>query len=422
MSNNILRASDLGRKGLKDFIHHPFKRYAQDPLWVPPLRSSLRAEFDPAKNAFLAHCDYELFLLVREGRVEGRIAAMVDRLALEAWKEAIGMFAYFECGEGDFEGASALFGAAKAWLAERGIRKVWGPWSFVSQEWGLVVEGFSPRPVIMAPYNPPGYAALIEAQGFTKIKDLLCWEISIAEGYRIPDRVLELTDKVAERTGLHMRAIDFSRYESEVETFARLSIDTLKGNWGFSPITDAEIEAMARDLRPVLRSECVLFATTAEGRDVGFALTIPDVNQILAKTRGRMLPFGWLRLLTGIPRLRRYRMFGLGVAPDYQGRGGRRPPLPGHVGEARDPRFDHGGQLRPRGQLPHGQRDGQARGEALAAVSSLRGRNLGQPRPFSSRPREALIAEGTSSPRRPAKLSRNPLGQGRERGGARPRS
>jgi ribosomal protein S18 acetylase RimI-like enzyme len=217
--------------------------------------------------------------------------------------------------------AALLLGAARDWLRGKGMRTMRGPWSFLSQEWGLVVEGFSPSPVIMAPYNPPGYASLLEGFGLRKAKDLLCWEISVPEGYRIPDRILALTEAVAERYKLTMRTIDFSRYDEEVEFFARLSLETLKGNWGISPITDEEIAALARDLRPVLREECVLFATNERGEDVGFALSIPDVNVILKKTRGRMLPFGWARLLLGIPRLRRYRMFGLGVAAEYQGKG-----------------------------------------------------------------------------------------------------
>jgi ribosomal protein S18 acetylase RimI-like enzyme len=307
------------------FFRLPWKIYRGDPLWVPPIKASARNELKAESNPFLSHCDFRLFLLERGGETVGRIAALVDRLALDAWGEKIGMFAYFECvlddGEDARENAALLLGAARDWLREKGMRVMRGPWSFMSQEWGLVVEGFSPAPVIMAPHNPPEYASLLESFGLRKAKDLLCWELSVPDGYRIPDRILTLTDAVAQRYKLTMRTIDFSNYEKEVEFFARLSLDTLKGNWGISPITDEEIAAMARDLRPVLRKECVLFATNEKGEDVGFALSIPDVNVILKKTRGRMLPFGWARLLWGIPRLRRYRMFALGVAAAYQGKG-----------------------------------------------------------------------------------------------------
>jgi GNAT superfamily N-acetyltransferase len=307
------------------FFRLPWKIYRDDPLWVPPIKASARNELKAESNPFLRHCDFRLFLLERDGEAIGRIAALIDRLALDAWGGSIGMFAYFECRledrESDRENAALLLGAARDWLLGKGMKAMRGPWSFMSQEWGLVVEGFSPSPVIMAPYNPPEYASLLEEFGLRKAKDLLCWELSLPDGYRIPDRILTLTDAVAERYKLSMRTIDFSNYEKEVEFFARLSLETLKGNWGISPMTDEEIAAMARDLRPVLRKECVLFATNDRGEDVGFALSIPDVNVILKKTRGRMLPFGWARLLWGIPRLRRYRMFALGVAAAYQGKG-----------------------------------------------------------------------------------------------------
>ncbi len=303
------------------FFRLPWKLYGDDPLWVPPLKSSARAELKPESNPFLRHCDYCLFLLERSGRAVGRIAALVDRLAVEAWGEEIGMFAYLECDRLDGAGAALLLEAARDWLRRRGMKTMRGPWSFLSQEWGLVVEGFSPEPVVMAPYNPPEYERMLEDFGLRKAKDLLCWELSVPDGYRIPDRILTLTDAVAKRYGLSMRTIDFSNFEREVELFAKLSLETLKDNWGISPITDEEIAALARDLRPVLRRECVIFAENEKGEDVGFALSIPDVNVILKKTGGRMLPFGWARLLWGIPRLRRYRMFALGVAAGYQGRG-----------------------------------------------------------------------------------------------------
>ncbi len=303
------------------FFRLPWKIYRDDPLWVPPMKSSARKELRPKTNPFLRHCDYRLFILEREGEVVGRIAALVDKLAVEAWGAAIGMFAYFECPKEDVEGARALLSAARDWLREAGMKTMRGPWSFLSQEWGLVVEGFEPEPVVMAPYNPPEYAALLEGFGLKKAKDLLCWELSVPEGYTIPERILTLTDSVASRYGLSIRSLDLSRYAEEVELFARLSLTTLENNWGISPVTEDEVEALAKDLRPVLRPECVLFAHTAEGRDVGFALSIPDVNVILKETRGRMLPFGWARLVWGLPRLRRYRMFALGVARDFQGKG-----------------------------------------------------------------------------------------------------
>jgi len=310
-----------GKQDFEAFFRLPWKIYRDDPLWVPPMRSSARNELRPGTNPFLNHCDHRLFVLEREGEAVGRIAALVDTLAVEAWGQAIGMFGYFECPLGDEEGARLLLSAARDWLGERGMKVMRGPWTFQSQEWGLVVEGFEPEPVIMAPYNPPGYAALLESFGLRKAKDLLCWELSVPDGYVIPERILTLTDSVAARYGLSTRTVDMSRFDKEVELFAKLSLTSLQNNWGISPITDEEVKALARDLKPVIRPECVLFARNAEGVDVGFALSIPDINVILKKTKGRMLPFGWARFVWELPRLRRYRMFALGVAKDYQGKG-----------------------------------------------------------------------------------------------------
>jgi ribosomal protein S18 acetylase RimI-like enzyme len=326
MKNVGMRVREVRtERDFETFFRLPWKIYRDDPIWVPPMRGSARRELKARTNPFLSHCRHQLFLLEAEGVAVGRIAAMIDDLANEAWGSKIGMFAYFECrtgqAEGDRAGAGLLLGAVRAWLSQRDMEVMRGPWSFLSQEWGLVVEGFEPEPVIMAPYNPPAYAGLLESFGLRKAKDLLCWELSVPEGYAIPDRILKLTDAVAKRYGLTMRTIDFSKYDREVEFFARLSLESLKDNWGISPITDDEIKALAKDLRPVLREECVIFATNAKGEDVGFALSIPDVNVILKRTRGRLLPFGWARMLWGIPRLRRYRMFGLGVAAPYQGKG-----------------------------------------------------------------------------------------------------
>jgi ribosomal protein S18 acetylase RimI-like enzyme len=316
----IVRPARRGRDE-DAFFRLPWRLYRGDPMWIPPLKSSARAELRPETNPFLRHCDYELFLLERGGKAAGRIAALVDRIAVESWGEKIGMFGYFECGRGDREGAALLLGAARDWLRSRGMDVMRGPWTFVPQEWGLVVEGFEPEPVVMAPYNPPEYEGLFESFGLRKAKDLLCWEFSMPEGYRIPDRILTLTDGIAKRFGITIRDADFSRFDEEVELFARLSMDTLESNWGITPMTGEEIKAMAKDLRALIKPEHALFARTAEGKDIAFALTIPDLNVILKRTRGRMLPFGWARMLWGIPRLRRYRMFALGVDREYKGKG-----------------------------------------------------------------------------------------------------
>jgi hypothetical protein len=161
-------------KDIRAFINFPYKLYKNDPIWVAPLRSEQKAQFDPKSNLFLEHCEWQLFLLKNKGRVIGRIAAFVDLLAMDFWKERVGLFAYFECIR-DEAASELLLSAAKKWLGEKKCTSMRGPWSFVSKEWGMVVEGFT-SPVIMASYNPPYYNEYMSAFGLEKVKDLRCWE------------------------------------------------------------------------------------------------------------------------------------------------------------------------------------------------------------------------------------------------------
>jgi GNAT superfamily N-acetyltransferase len=304
----------------KLFIEFPYSLYRDDPVWVPPLRSELHAQFDRRKNPFLEHCEYELYLLEDEGQMVGRVAAFVDKLAVEFWDEPIGLFGYYECIP-DAAASRMLLDESRSWLASKGMTAMRGPWSFVSQEWGLVVEGFDEPPVIMAPHNPSYYDGQMLAFGLEKVKDLLCYSVSAAEGYQIPDRILDLTDRVAERYGVSVRSIDMKNYDEEVEIILDLSNATITGNWGYSPVTDAEARAVGRDLKQIVQPEGVLIAEDSDGRAIGFAIALPDLNHLLKGLNGRLLPFGWLKLLWGLPRLKRYRMFALGVLPEYHGKG-----------------------------------------------------------------------------------------------------
>jgi GNAT superfamily N-acetyltransferase len=307
------------KKDLAAFFDLPYRLYKNDPVWVPPLRDEQHGQFDPERNPLLDHCEWQLFLLEEDGKHIGRIAAFIDILAIDFWKERIGLFGYYECGD-DPAAAGMLLDAARTWLRSRACSSMRGPWSFVSQEWGLVVEGFTPSPVIMAPYNPPFYEKHLTDFGLTKVKDLLCWYVSAAEGYQIPERILRLTDAVQKRYNVRIRQLDMKRYEEEVKIIIELSNASIIDNWGYSPVTDAEVQAMARDLKQVIQPKGVLFAEDANGKPIGFAINLPDVNVLLKGLNGRLFPFGFLKVLTGIPRLKRYRMFALGVIPEYQGK------------------------------------------------------------------------------------------------------
>jgi hypothetical protein len=306
-------------RDMQKFIEFPYQLYRNDPVWIPPLRSKQKAQFNPKTNPFLEHCEWQLFLLKEEGSVIGRIAAFIDKLFIDFYKESIGFFGYFECIQ-DESASNMLLDAAKNWLQKLHCSKMRGPWSFVSQEWGMVVEGFTPSPVIMAPYNPPYYNDCLTDYGLIKVKDLLCWQISIKDGYQIPERIFKLTEVIAERYGIKIRPMNMKDYDQEVLKIIDLSNKCLIENWGYSPATENEGKAMAQDMKQIIQPKGVLFAEDKTGCQVGFAIVLPDLNSLLKRLNGRIFPFGFLKLLWGIPRLRRYRMFALGVIPEYQGK------------------------------------------------------------------------------------------------------
>lgn len=305
------------RRDLRDFIEFPYRLYRKDPVWVPPLRREQKAQFNLKTNPFLEHCEWQLFLLEDSGELIGRIAAFVDNLAIDFWKERIGFFGYFECNQ-DESASNLLLNAAKNWLIKKQCTCMRGPWSFVSQEWGMVLKGFKPSPVIMAPYNPPYYNDYVSDFGLKKVRDLLCWQISIEEGYHIPERILKLTDAVAHRYGIKIRHMNMKKYDQEILGLIEVINKCLIENWGYSPATEAEGMAMAKDMKRIIQPKGVIFAEDKTGRQVGFAIVLPDLNSLLKGMNGRIFPFGFIKLLWGIPRLKRYRMFALGVIPEYQ--------------------------------------------------------------------------------------------------------
>jgi len=305
---------------LKKFISLPYKLYKNDPVWVPPLISEVSKQFDRKKNPTLEHCEYALFILEKDREIVGRIAAFTDSIALKEWNENVGLFGYFECID-DNKAANAILDAAAGWLREKGMRIMRGPWSFVSQEWGLVIEGFKPSPTVMAPYNPEFYIKHITGYGLEKVKDLLVYYISPGDGYKIPGRILTQTDNIAKRFKIRTRELNMHDYDNELSRVIELSNKSLADNWGYTQVTREEAEAIGAELKRVLHPKGVIFAEDSNGKTIGFAIAIPDINSLIKNLGGSLLPFGWLKVLLGLPRLKRYRLFALGILPEYHGKG-----------------------------------------------------------------------------------------------------
>lgn len=305
------------RGEFRRFIDYTYTRNSGDPHWVPPLRLSERERLTPRNNPFFAHADVQLLLAWRGGEVAGRIAAIDDRLHQTVHRDNVAMFGFFDAD--DPEIARALLAAVEAWAIRRGRIAVRGPVNpSLNESAGLLVDGFETDPMVMTPHNPRAYAAFIESAGYTKVKDLFAWLYEI--GRDVPPVVARLADRARDRAGISVRPLRLRDFAREVERLRRIYAEAWAQNWGFVAPTEEEFRRLAAELKPIFDPRCAACAE-ADGRIVACAVAIPDINQALKGTTGRLLPLGFVRLL----RRRRYidqaRLLLFGVAADYRALG-----------------------------------------------------------------------------------------------------
>ena len=306
-----------GRADLRRFLHLPAKIYAGNPAWVPPLELERRALLDRRRNPFFRHSDAALFLAERDGLPVGRIAAIENRRHLATYGDGVGFFGLFESID-DRVVAGALLARAAAWLHERGLARLRGPMSFtINDECGLLVDAFELPPVFLMAYNPPYYAALLEGLGLRSVQELYAFRMDVPPA--VPQAVVAAA-RVAERAGVVVRRIDFGRLDEEVARIHRVHDQAWAENWGAVPLTREEVAALAREIKPFADRDLV-FLAEHDGEPIGVAVTIPDFNQAIAAARGRLLPWGWLRILRRRRRIDAVRVLILGVVAPWRHRG-----------------------------------------------------------------------------------------------------
>ncbi len=306
-------------RDLLRFIRLPYNLFRANDHWIPPLLVDQKNIFNPRKNTLLQHCDYQLFLLQENKSVVGRIAVYVNLHYNVHWKEKTGFFGHYECI--DRPGASkALLEAAQEWLQKRGITLMRGPWNFVSQDFGFIIDGFELPPVILSSYNPPYYNDQMMNFNMIKTKDLLVYNCDIGKGYQMPGRFLDFTDKIAERYHVKIRTINMKDLVGDARIIVNLTNESLADNWGFYPIDIKEAEQIAADLKQIIHPEVVLIAEV-DGQPIGYVITLPDINSILKTMNGRLFPVGIFKLLSGIKKINRYRIWAMGIAKSYQKKG-----------------------------------------------------------------------------------------------------
>ncbi len=306
-------------KELMTFIKFQWKIYKDYPNWVPPLIIDRKKVLNKKKNPFFQHAEAEYFLAERNGELVGRIAAIKNDLHNQHHNDNVGFFGFFECID-DQQVANLLFDTAKKWLQEKGLTSMRGPANPSSNdEYAMLIEGFDDPPRILMPYNPPYYINLCENYGFVKAKDLFAYKLE-SDKVLSSDKLRRGAEIAKTRSGIKITALDLNNFQSELEKVKKVYNKAWAPNWGFVPMTEEEIDAMAKDLKSLIEPAIVLFGEVNDEL-VGFALAIPDYNKIFKKMNGKLFPFGIFKLITGKKKLTWARIITLGIIPDFQKRG-----------------------------------------------------------------------------------------------------
>lgn len=302
----------------REFVELPYRLHANAERWIPPLRLERHLFLVKRLNPFFKKGDGELFLARRDGRVVGRISAQVDREFNAHHGNDWGMFGFLEI-EDDGEAMGALLDAAAAWLRARGRDRMVGPMDFsMNEESGVLVEGFDREPFIRQPWHPPYYQRLCEQHGLDKAIDLWMWELYIEGRDAIVPGIVEMAERLEPDHGIRIRRMSRRHLRRDLDLFAETYNEAWKDNWGFTPYTKADLDTYAIDLQLVYDPNWFMIAEKVDtGETVGIAITVPDVNQVLKGTNGRLLPF-LPRYLRRRKIVDRVRVGFLGVKPEYQ--------------------------------------------------------------------------------------------------------
>ncbi|MEO7653256.1 MAG: N-acetyltransferase, partial [Bryobacteraceae bacterium] len=307
----IVPADD--NRAIGQFIDFPYRHYRNDPYWIAPLRLAQKDLLDTAKHPFYRHAEMCCFLARQDGKIVGRVAAILDKNQFEP--DASGFFGFFESVDSQ-PVANALLSAARGWLWARGARVMRGPVSpSTNYECGLLVEGFDSSPFVMMTHNPPYYATLLEKAGLRKSKDLYAY-LTLAMNVN-GEKAARVAERVRRTRGVHIRPIRMKEFSAEVDSIWRIYSSAWSQNWGFAPMTKEEFQVMAKDMKSILDPGLALIGEVND-QPVGFALALPDINQALKHAGGRLFPLGLVKILYYQRLIRTLRVLALGVVDEYR--------------------------------------------------------------------------------------------------------
>lgn len=303
------------------FVDLPFRLYRDDPNWVPPLKQEALGLITPEKNGWYSHAEAQLFLARRAGTVVGRISAHIDTLALtmpavQGFGPGTGQWGLMEAE--DEQVFAALLAAAENWLRGKGMTRALGPISqSIWEEPGLLIQGYDHPPTVMMGHAKPAYRGWIERAGYAPAKQLLTYELDITQEF--PPLVKRIIRSGENNKSIVIRNVDKTNFEQEAAIILGILNDAWSDNWGFVPLTPPEVKDVGVKLKPIVFNDLIRIAEL-DGRPVAFMITLPDLNEAIAPLNGRLLPFGWARLLLWLrkPRVRTMRVPLMGVVKELQ--------------------------------------------------------------------------------------------------------
>jgi GNAT superfamily N-acetyltransferase len=306
---------------IKAFVELPYKLYANDPNWVPPLRDEAYGLITPGENPWFGHGEAQFFLALCGDKLVGRISAHLDHLALKQPPEqgmgpGVGHWGLFEAESPQI--AAALLAAAEDWLRSKGMNRSQGPISLsIWEEPGLLIQGHDHPPTVMMGHDNAAYQAWIEGEGYGQIKDLYTYAIPIDQPFPpLVERIVQMGERSSK---IVIRRVDKSRFNEEAALILSILNDAWSGNWGFVPITDAEIAFTGKKLKPLVFEDLIRVAEV-DGEPVAFMMTLPDLNEKLIGYGGALFPFNWIKLLWWLraPKVRTMRVPLMGVVKKLQ--------------------------------------------------------------------------------------------------------
>ena len=321
MSASVTIRPIFSQNDRKAFVDLPFRLYADDPHWVPPLKNEALGLITPEKNGWYSHARAQLFLAERGGKVVGRISAHIDTLALtmpaaQGFGPGTGQWGLMEAEDVDV--FAALLAAAEQWLRDEGMTRALGPISqSIWEEPGLLIDGYDHPPTVMMGHAKPAYRGWIKGAGYEPAKQLLTYDLDITQEFPpIVQRIIKSGEK---NPRIKVRPVDKSKFDEEAAIILGILNDAWSDNWGFVPLTPPEIKDVGVKLKPIVFNDLIRVAEL-DGRPVAFMITLPDLNEPLKTMRGSLMPFGWAKLLWWLrrPKVRTMRVPLMGVVKELQ--------------------------------------------------------------------------------------------------------